>query len=248
MRTRFLFALLASLGLALFMVPARAEVPVDDTLLLDPFDPVPEIQFRHFGDNGCWDGCGYERCHEGCGRRCYEGCGYRRCHEGCRSSCRDGCRRDRCERSCWHELGCGDRCWGDRRYGYTEDRDHNERRFRRDHEEFKDDHARFNADADRYEHQSEEYRHRYEDGHSGRAEERAAEHHEEHEIRREERRDGYDGDDDDDGYDGPGGYGGGPGGPSGYDGDPRPPHDGYHGDGPHRDGPHGDDGWMYQPY
>jgi hypothetical protein len=46
---------------------ARAGVASDDTVLLDPFDPVPEIQFRHFGGNGCFWACA---------RRCWHGCGY----------------------------------------------------------------------------------------------------------------------------------------------------------------------------
>jgi hypothetical protein len=48
-----------------------AGVPVINSVLLDPFDPVPTIQFRHGYD---WDG------------HCYDSdCGpYRRCHDDCR--------------------------------------------------------------------------------------------------------------------------------------------------------------------
>lgn len=107
--------LLAALGL-LFAVlvlpgPAAAGVATAGAVLLDPFDPVPEIQFRHFGGYGCDTGCGgYERCDEGCGGRCGDSCG--RCHQGCvrHSRCGDGCRpRNPCEDNC----GRHDRCDGD---------------------------------------------------------------------------------------------------------------------------------------
>ncbi|HXM00241.1 MAG TPA: hypothetical protein VN932_09945 [Rhizomicrobium sp.] len=53
----------------------------DDSVLLDPFDPVPQIGFHH-GD--CDDPCGYHRCHEGCYRhraRCERDCCGRACDE-----------------------------------------------------------------------------------------------------------------------------------------------------------------------
>jgi hypothetical protein len=64
--------------------------PIDQAQVLDPFDPVPQIQFHHgdcdWGCRGCIDSCGY--------RHCWDGCGYHRC--------------------CWHrhivwrcEFGCG---------------------------------------------------------------------------------------------------------------------------------------------
>ncbi len=53
--------------------PAQAQVAAQDSVLLDPFDPVPEIQFRHFGGNGCWDDCGGYRDCDGCGG-CQDGC------------------------------------------------------------------------------------------------------------------------------------------------------------------------------
>jgi hypothetical protein len=60
-------------------------VALNNSVLLDPFDPVPSIHFR---DGGCdWDGCG---------RGCYRGeCGERfRCHDDCRWHgwyCEHGC-------------------------------------------------------------------------------------------------------------------------------------------------------------
>ncbi|HVV64604.1 MAG TPA: hypothetical protein VHC42_03990 [Rhizomicrobium sp.] len=59
-------AAVIGLASAFLTTGARAGVASDDTVLLDPFDPVPEIQFRHFGGNGCfWT----------CARRCWHGCG-----------------------------------------------------------------------------------------------------------------------------------------------------------------------------
>lgn len=77
---------------ALFLTSGLAAYaqPIDNAQLLDPFDPVPQIQFHHgdcdWGCRGCVDSCGYHRC--------WDGCGYRHC--------------------CWHrhiawrcEFGCG---------------------------------------------------------------------------------------------------------------------------------------------
>jgi hypothetical protein len=66
------------IALACFAVPATvsAGVPGDDAVLLDPFDPVPQIGFRH---GECDDPCGYHRCHRGCYRR----------ERGCERDCRD---------------------------------------------------------------------------------------------------------------------------------------------------------------
>lgn len=103
---------------------AVAGVEVDNAIMLDPFDPVPEIQFRHYGGYswgyGC-DGCSTHCYYDSCGRRhCYQNCnrvyrdcyGYSRCG-GCRDNCgyRDGCR-DRCG----YDRCRGDGCYGDRRY------------------------------------------------------------------------------------------------------------------------------------
>ncbi|HTQ13491.1 MAG TPA: hypothetical protein VMH86_06410 [Rhizomicrobium sp.] len=72
--------LLAGLALGLCLAsgaaaPALAGVPGDDSVLLDPFDPVPQIGFSH---PDCFDPCGYRRCEHYCGRphrpRCDELC------------------------------------------------------------------------------------------------------------------------------------------------------------------------------
>ena len=65
------FGLLVGLALVAMAPAARAGEPIDSTVLLDPFDPVPEIQFHHLGD--CYAGCGYAH-------HCYRGCGERSCH------------------------------------------------------------------------------------------------------------------------------------------------------------------------
>jgi hypothetical protein len=125
---------------------AHAQVAAQDSVLLDPFDPVPEIQFRHFGGNGCWDDCGGYRdcdgcggCREGCGRRCYNSCyTHRRCYEDCYG-------RVHCERGCHPG-------------GYREHRTDRERRFDHDADRvehdlhtYDDDHQRFRDDAHEYE-------------------------------------------------------------------------------------------------
>jgi hypothetical protein len=122
-------------GLALFALApaARAGEPIDDTVLLDPFDPVPEIQFHHLGD--CYAGCSF-------GRDCYRGCGERyRCYRDCHRHC---------------ERNCRDRDYRDGRYS-------DEDRYRRDHEHFRRDEARFREDTSVYEDQAERYENRYGD-------------------------------------------------------------------------------------
>jgi hypothetical protein len=52
-----------------------AQTAIEDSVKLDPFDPVPQIGFHH---GECDDPCGYHHC--------YHGCGYRR---GCERDCRD---------------------------------------------------------------------------------------------------------------------------------------------------------------
>ncbi|HTW33263.1 MAG TPA: hypothetical protein VMD53_01505 [Rhizomicrobium sp.] len=50
-------------------------VAINNSVLLDPFDPVPSIHFR---DGGCdWDGCGRDCAYRDCGERF-------RCHDNCR--------------------------------------------------------------------------------------------------------------------------------------------------------------------
>ena len=83
---------------AMLVTGARAGVATSGAVLLDPFDPVPEIQFRHFGGYGGWgcnSGCGGGYCEDSCSRRSH-------CEHDCdrHSDCNDGCRRhsdcDRC--------------------------------------------------------------------------------------------------------------------------------------------------------
>src|SRR5580698_6945446 len=66
-------------------IKAYAE-PIDNAVLLDPFDPVPQIQFHHgdcdWGCRGCVDTCGY--------RHCWHECGYRHCWHGCYADCWHG--------------------------------------------------------------------------------------------------------------------------------------------------------------
>jgi hypothetical protein len=80
------FALFATVLLCAFAatsgIKAYAE-PIDNAVVLDPFDPVPQIQFHHggcdWGCRGCIDSCGYRHCWHGCWRhhawRCEFGCG-----------------------------------------------------------------------------------------------------------------------------------------------------------------------------
>ena len=128
--------------------PARAQVAVDDTILLDPFDPVPEIQFRHFGDNGCYEGCGYHRYCGGCERtRCW----------------RDGCGRLHCRSNCRHEIGCREHCRDERARRF----DHDAARVERDHRHFQHDEQRFREDTGVYEEEMGRYHDRYGHDHDG---------------------------------------------------------------------------------
>jgi len=52
-----------------------AQTAIENSVKLDPFDPVPQIGFHH---GECDDPCGEHHC--------YRGCGYRR---GCEHDCRD---------------------------------------------------------------------------------------------------------------------------------------------------------------
>ncbi len=121
--------LLGALGIVLasLAAPAQAGVATTGAVLLDPFDPVPEIQFHHFGGYGCGYGCGqacdygceggYRGCGDVCGGGCSDGCRhhYRRhdCDDGCRRNVRDDCDRDcghhDCDHDCDHQ-DCGHDC------------------------------------------------------------------------------------------------------------------------------------------
>jgi hypothetical protein len=96
-------------ALTLWSGEARAGVATSGAVLLDPFDPVPEIQFRHYGGYGYGYGCDY-----GCGgEECYDGC-YRRRHWNAR--CYDDCgRTSRCGDRCDRHWRCDNDCGG-RRY------------------------------------------------------------------------------------------------------------------------------------
>src|ERR1700749_3380303 len=127
---------------------ARAQTAAEESVLLDPFDPVPEIQFRHFGGDDCWGGCGYRRC-DGCAYRCYDRCG---CHDGCERRCyRDCYRGEHCYRGC-HPRGYTDR---ERRF------DHDANRVERDLDIYRDDHERFRDDAHEYERDDRAWHERY---------------------------------------------------------------------------------------
>lgn len=91
---------------------ANAGVATSNAVLLDPFDPVPEIQFRHYGgygSHGDWD------CRGPCGRRhaeCGGGCEHRsRCADDCERDCRGDCdRRSDCDEDCRRHMHCEGDC------------------------------------------------------------------------------------------------------------------------------------------
>jgi hypothetical protein len=64
-------ALLLLFGFAVGSLAHADDFAAGNAVLLDPFDPVPQI---HFSD--CDRGCG--GCDDGCGYHCYDGCGHRR--------------------------------------------------------------------------------------------------------------------------------------------------------------------------
>jgi len=156
-RVSFL-ALMSSLACALMLLSApaaRAQVAAQDSVALDPFDPVPEIQFRHLGGNGCWDDCGTRdcdgcvRCHEGCERRCHSNCYvHRRCSDDCwiRDRCVHECYvRHHCDRDCQGWVRCDRGCHPGG--GYVD----RGRRFDHDADRVEEDHQRFLRDAREFE-------------------------------------------------------------------------------------------------
>lgn len=157
-------------ALMLLGVPsARAQVAAQDSVLLDPFDPVPEIQFRHFGGYDCWDDCGYRDC-DGCGR-CNDGCGRSRCYDRC-GRCERGCyARPRCWRDCAGRIHCERGCRNEGRYDhhdYDRERrfDHDATRVEHDDHRFREDEERFHHDAHEYERDDRDWHARYGiDGH-----------------------------------------------------------------------------------
>jgi hypothetical protein len=157
-------------ALMLLSAPAaRAQVAAQDSVLLDPFDPVPEIQFRHFGGADCWDDCGYRDC-DGCGR-CNDGCGRSHCYDRC-GRCSRGCyARPRCRRDCDGRVHCERGCRNEGRYDhhdYDRERrfDHDATRVEHDDHRFREDEDRFHNDAGEYERDDHEWHKRYGiDGH-----------------------------------------------------------------------------------
>lgn len=111
---RSLLAALALVAAAfLFSPAAHAGVAIENTVVLDPFDPVPPIQFQHwYAGYGCDNGCGRNYgCYDRCERRprCYSDCERPRCRDNCRSDCGDRCeRRTRCDRDCGRDNNCCD--------------------------------------------------------------------------------------------------------------------------------------------
>lgn len=77
------FALFATVLVCAFCAASSLRVyaePIDQAQVLDPFDPVPQIQFHHgcdWGCRGCIDSCGYR--HHCCWHRHYAW----RCEFGC---------------------------------------------------------------------------------------------------------------------------------------------------------------------
>lgn len=79
-------------------MPASAGIAMDNAVVLDPYDPVPPIQFRHWY-------AGYD-CDYGCGHHCRRSCDRHR-YYGCRDDCyrrHDRCRDDYCERTAYPRI------------------------------------------------------------------------------------------------------------------------------------------------
>ncbi len=129
--TRWVMALAALMFvLGLPMAAQAGTAAIDNSVQLDPFNPVPDIQFTH--DGWCGDGCGEHHCYRDCERGCYRGCrinyAWRDCDHDCRyrgwycehdcrnnwygtgwRDCDHGCREGawRCEHGCapsYHEM------------------------------------------------------------------------------------------------------------------------------------------------
>jgi hypothetical protein len=82
---RLTLASVAVLLLALFVSakPALAHWVADDTVVLEPYDPTPQIQFRHWDGGDCDHDCWLERhCGYDCQRYGY-GYGYGGCDRDC---------------------------------------------------------------------------------------------------------------------------------------------------------------------
>src|SRR5665213_3341307 len=93
------------------------DMAINNSVLLNPFDPVPEIRFSRYG---CDDDCGYRHCYHSCGevRRCWHDCEGWRCEHECseRPPCWHDCRVGyRCEHDCEYDR---DHCWHDCHIGW----------------------------------------------------------------------------------------------------------------------------------
>src|SRR5580692_12365099 len=91
---RLTLAAVAALVFALigFARPALAHWVADDTVVLAPYDPTPQIQFRHWDGGYCDHDCWLDR---HCGYDCRQGYGY---GGGCdRRGCGGGWRGDNCD-------------------------------------------------------------------------------------------------------------------------------------------------------
>ncbi len=106
-RTAFA-GLIAGLAVLFTSAEAGAHWVADNTILLEPYDPVPQIQFRHRDggdcDHDCWADrhCGYDcRVSFGYGQGCADDCGHRHRDRGCDDW------RDR-DHFAWHRAPCGD--------------------------------------------------------------------------------------------------------------------------------------------
>jgi hypothetical protein len=91
----------AAAGLALGPA-AQAGVAIDNAVVLDPFDPVPPIQFQHWygGERHFHHRYGCDGCRERVADNCEDGCGRGYRHDGCDRDCDGSYRRDRCDRGC----------------------------------------------------------------------------------------------------------------------------------------------------
>jgi hypothetical protein len=117
---RWLTGLAALLLVFAFPIEAHAgTAAIDNSVQLDPFNPVPEIQFTRDGYcdrdcGGCRERCGERRCCEHREHRCVNDCdrGWRDCDHDCRYNawrcdrgCRDGWRDS--YRDCDHDCRYG---------------------------------------------------------------------------------------------------------------------------------------------
>ena len=121
----WLGALMLVFAVAVPMAARAGTAAIDNSVALDPFSPVPEIQFSRGCDYGCGDcdGCGWHHCYHECGG-CWHDChragwsggwhdGWRDCDHGCRFGtwyCENGCRNN------WYGEGWRD-CDSDCREG-----------------------------------------------------------------------------------------------------------------------------------